>query len=55
MANSSYEHGNDASHPGSFFSRLRIVWDILSGLANLVIPTQQDLKEAGVYLGETHE
>ncbi len=55
MVNSSHEHRNDASHPGSFIARLRIVWDILNRLASLVIPTQQDLKEAGVYLGETHE
>ena len=55
MVNASHEHGNDASHPGSFLDRLRIVWDILNRLASLVVPTQQDLQEAGVYLGETHE
>lgn len=55
MVHSRHEHGNDASHPGSFLARLRIVWDILTWLASLVNPTQQDLQEAGVYLGETHE
>jgi hypothetical protein len=52
MVNYSHEHGNDISHSGSFLARLRIVWNILR---SLVIPTQQDQKEAGVCLGETHE
>jgi hypothetical protein len=55
MVNSSHEHGNGASHSGSLLARLRIVWDILTRLASLVNPTQQDLQEAGVYIGETHE
>ena len=49
------EHGNSANHPRSFFARLRIVGDLIRWLAGLVMPTQEDLMEADVYLGEMRD
>ena len=52
MDNHSGPHETDVSHSGSFLAALRIVRDIINWLASVIVPTQQDLREAGVDLGE---
>ena len=40
--------------PGVFFAGLRIAQSIIRWLIRTVIPTEQELAEAGVYLGKMH-
>ncbi len=47
--------GPDTHLPGAFSARLRIVVNIIQWLTRLVMPTEQDLIQAGVYLGESHD
>jgi len=40
--------------PGVIFAGLRIVKNFIQRLVRLVIPTEEELIEAGVYLGNSH-
>jgi hypothetical protein len=40
--------------PGVFFAGLRIAQNIIRWLIRMVIPTEQELAEAGVYLGKMY-
>jgi len=40
---------------GAFFTGLRIVRHIIGWLASLVMPTQEDLMQAGIHPGEMRE
>jgi hypothetical protein len=47
--------GSSHSHLGSLSAAWLAVKDILSWFTRLVIPTPQDFREAGVYLGRMRE
>ena len=49
------EHYEPNIHqPGFFFVGLRIAQKIIRWLIRMVIPTEQELAEAGVYLGKMY-
>jgi hypothetical protein len=55
MASPIRAYGNIANHHWSAFAGLRIVGDIVVWLVRVVMPTPQDLTEAGVHLAEMHD
>ena len=55
MADSSGQHTQFALHPQGHLTRLQIVGGILRWLVSVILPTEDDLIEAGVFLGPMHD
>jgi hypothetical protein len=47
-------HESNIHLPGVFSAGLRIAQNIIRWLIRMVIPTEQELAEAGVYLGKMY-
>jgi len=52
MDNSVQRQGSDAQRPGGFLTGLQIFDGILNWLAGLFQLTEEEQKDAGVYLGD---
>ncbi len=49
------EQGSGSNVQSGFESRLQIVMSVIKGLVSRFKVTQQDLRDAGVYIGRMHD
>ena len=54
MDNSFRRQGPDTQQQGGFLASLQIFDSILNWLAGLIQLTEEELKDAGIYLGDQH-